>query len=224
MQARTYRVYQILQLGSNIQQPQGWETQVKSSVPLGCTEQCDCATGMHDDARMMFVWCSRNAKNPTSKTALTTGSLVKVGEINCSHSAHDGVSQGISRQMIRKHTWCVLNCCDRYTVTQGILQVRCWTRRLPSMGHFRGIFHNTSPQLHMSIKHPWYSLMILPTFANSLVNCTHRYEYVMLPGKPARHVDVMQLGTKTRCEIHRDSLVDIFQCTADWQALSRKTI
>ena len=50
----------------------------------------------------------------------------------------------------------------------------------------------------MSIKHPWYSLMILPTFANSLVNCTHRYEYVMLPGKPARHVDVMQLGTKTR--------------------------
>ena len=97
-----------LQLGSKILQPQGWETQVKSTVPLGCTEMCDCATGMqYDDVRLMF-YVEEMRNIPTSKTALTTGCWVKVAEINCgtcshcshcSHSDYVGVSQGISRQI-----------------------------------------------------------------------------------------------------------------------------
>ena len=147
MSWNVYRVYQILQLGSNIQQPQGWETQVKSSVPLGCTEQCDCATGMqYDDARMMFIWClydvQETRKIPPQRRHWPRDlwwKLVKSIVVTLIMTVCRKASQGKWSGSIPDVYWIVV------TVTQGILQVRCWTRRLPSMGHFRGIFHNTSP-------------------------------------------------------------------------------
>lgn len=47
--------------------PGGWETQVKSSVPLGCTEECDCDAGF----KQRQGSCGGCDENPKIRTHLS---------------------------------------------------------------------------------------------------------------------------------------------------------